>query len=336
MPRVPQELADPEPTPKYGVGGSATMNRRTFLRFSLGGVSVVCFLPLHGCGGSSRDDRIPLLWVETGVCTGCASSLLDSFAPPAEIIVPEIRLEFQETLMGDFGSRAIDELLAAASAHTGKFVLVVDGAIPRGEASRMTTLGTGGDGREYSAEELVAGLAAQSAHVVALGTCASFGGIPGSAPGTGIYVSIAEVIGAAPIRIPGCPPNPSWIASALMAFLRGDLIEVDSLGRPTSFFGKTVHDECPRLERFTASDFALAPGDPARCLFKLGCKGMMARGDCPSRLWQGRSYCVKANHSCIGCTAPGFLDARPLVDGKEVGLEGKAATPFGRTLEVLP
>jgi len=73
----------------------------------------------------------------------------------------------------------------------------------------------------------------------------------------------------------------------LLALLRGDSIEMDSLGRPTSFFGKTVHDECPRLERFTASDFALAPGDPARCLFKLGCKGMMARGDCPSRLWQG-------------------------------------------------
>jgi hydrogenase small subunit len=304
----------------------------------MGGVSVVCLFPLHSCrhGEAVEDDRIPLLWLETGVCTGCACSLLASDAPPSESLVPELRLPFQETLMNGYGSRAIDELLATASAHTGKFVLLVDGAVPRGSARRMTTLGAGGDGNELTAEALVAGLAAQAAHVVALGTCASFGGIPGSGSGTGTHVSVAEIIGSLPIRIPGCPPNPSWIVSALTALLRGEAIDLDSLGRPISCFGKTVHDACPRRDAFTANDFARAPGDPIRCLFKVGCKGTMARGDCPTRPWQGRSYCIKANHPCIGCTSPGFLDARPTVDGKDVGSEGQAASPFAKAPAALP
>jgi hydrogenase small subunit len=122
----------------------------------------------------------------------------------------------------------------------------------------------------------------------------------------------------------------------LTALLRGEAIDLDSLGRPISFFGKTVHDGCPRRDFFTANDFARAPGDPIRCLFKVGCKGTMARGDCPTRLWQGRSYCIKVNHPCIGCTSPGFLDARPTVDGKDVGNEGQAASPFAEALEDLP
>ena len=273
----------------------------------------------------------------TGICTGCASSLLDSTAPPAERLVSDLPLAFQETLMTSYGFRAIDQLLATAHSHAGAFILVVDGAIPRGEASRMTTLGASGRERgEYTAEALIGKLSGQAARVIALGTCASFGGIPGSAPGMGVYASVAEVIGRVPIRIPGCPPNTSWIVSALKALLRGDSLEVDLLGRPKSFFAKTVHDACARRERFAANDFASAPGDPTRCLLKVGCKGMMAHGDCPSRLWLGRSFCIKANQPCIGCTAPGFLDARPLVDGHDVGLEGKAASPFSQALEVAP
>jgi hydrogenase small subunit len=317
------------------------MNRRDFLRLSL--VYGALLSPLGGClhkgsgrghSGQSGDDRVPLLWLEASVCTGCGSSLLGCMAPPAEDLLPQLRLEFQETLMERFGSAAIDRLLASAKAHPRGFVLIVDGAIPKGPAAGMTTVGTDARGQEQTAASLVADLAPRAARVVALGTCACFGGIPGSAPSTGTQVSVAEVTGTAPIRIPGCPPNPFWIVGALAALLRGDALELDSLGRPKAFFAQTVHDRCPRREQFEAGDFARAPGDPTSCLLKVGCKGMMAQGDCPSRLWQGRSYCIKANQPCIGCTAPGFLDARPTVDGRDVGREGRAATPFYKELEI--
>lgn len=334
MPRVSQELA-----------------RRDFLRFGAAGVAVLVLVPSAACHGqkwsSIEDEQRTILWVETGVCTGCACSLLDSTAPPAERLISDLPLLFQETLMATCGSQAIDHLLTSAHAHAGDFLLVVDGAVPTGGARRMTTVGArvqdeegveGGERAaeqgEWTAEELVRKLAAQAAGVIALGTCASFGGIPGSAPNTGVYASVADVIGRTPVRIPGCPPNASWIVSALKTLLRGDSLELDDLGRPSAFFARTVHDACARRDRFLAGDFAALPGDPTRCLLKVGCKGMMAHGDCPSRLWLGRSYCIKANHPCIGCTAPGFLDPRPTVDGRDVGLEGQPATPFWKAIEV--
>jgi hydrogenase small subunit len=316
----------------------SNLSRRDFLRLSLGGVTVTCLLPACPVGSrdASPDDRTSILWIEAGVCTGCACSLLGSTAPRAESLLPELRLEFQETLMEGFGAKAVDALLAAAIAHAGKYVLVVDGAVAMGPSASLTTVGTDSGLIDYSAAALVTGLAAQAASIVALGTCASFGGIPGSSPGGAAYGSVADAIGRAPLRIPGCPPNPAWITSVLAALLRGEAIALDALGRPTLFFDKTVHDLCPRRDSFDKRDFAAAPGDPTRCLYQVGCKGRQAKGDCPSRLWQGRSYCIKVNHPCIGCTAPGFLDARLAVDGTPVDAEGRAMAPFYGQREALP
>jgi hydrogenase small subunit len=316
------------------------LSRRTFLRVGLGGMTVSFLLPSADCGVGSRDaspdDRTPILWIEAGVCTGCACSLLGSLAPTAEALVPELRLEFQETLMEGFGANAVDALLASAAANAGKYVLLVDGAIALGAAASLTIVGTDSNLVDYSAQAMVAGLAAQAASVVALGTCACFGGIPASWPGGSPYGSLADAIGRVPLRIPGCPPNPFWVTSVLTALLRGEPIALDAIGRPTLFFDRTVHDLCPRKDSFEKRDFASAPGDMSRCLLQVGCKGRLAKGDCPSRLWQGRSYCIKANHPCIGCTAPGFLDARSTVDGTPADSEGKAMSPFYQNREVLP
>lgn len=313
-------------------------SRRDFLRLSLGGLTVTLVLPACDVGsrGASPDDRTPILWVEAGVCTGCACSLLGSPAPAAETLVPELRLEFQETLMEGFGAHAVDGLLALATAHAGKFVLIVDGAIALGPAAGLTTVGADSTLTDHTAEALIVSLAARAASVVALGTCASFGGIAASRPGGSAYDSLAAAVGRAPLRIPGCPPNPAWVTSVLTALLRGEPVALDAIGRPTAFFDKSIHDLCPRRESFEKRDFAAAPGDTARCLFQVGCKGREARGDCPSRLWQGRSYCIKANHPCIGCTAPGFLDARTSVDGVPVEVEGQAMAPFYGKREGLP
>jgi NiFe hydrogenase small subunit HydA len=314
------------------------LSRRDFLRLSLGGMTVTFLLPACDVGSRSAigDDRTPILWVEAAVCTGCACSLLGSPAPAAETLIPELRLEFQETLMEACGTQAVDALLALATAHAGKFVLIVDGAIALGPAAGLTTVGTDSNLNDYTAEALVASLATRAASVVALGTCASFGGITASRPNDSAYGSLAAAIGRTPLRIPGCPPNPAWVTSVLSALLRGDPIALDALGRPTQFFGKSIHDLCPRRESFEKRDFAPAPGDTTRCLFQVGCKGREAKGDCPSRLWQGRSYCIKANHPCIGCTAPGFLDARASADGALVEAEGQAMAPFYGKREVLP
>lgn len=319
------------PLPSTGV------SRREFLCLGLGGATVTLLLPSAGCSGDSpADDRPPVLWIETGVCTGCACALLGSPAPTAEVLLPELRLAFQETLMEAAGAKAMDALLGTAESEALRYVLVVDGAIPVGPSAGMTMLGTDSQSVEHSAASLVGALASRASSVVALGTCACFGGIPASGPGGVHHASLAEVIGRPPLRIPGCPPNPAWLVGTMQSLLRGEVVEQDALGRPTLYFGQTVHASCPRLDRFEARDFATAPGDPTRCLLQVGCKGPRARGDCSKRLWQGRSYCIKANHPCIGCTSPGFLDRRPTVDGASVDDEGLAMAPFYAPREGQP
>ena len=307
------------------------LGRRDFLRLSLGGLTVLCF-PFPGCGEDTTvvpvRAPLPVVWIETGVCTGCGCSLLDCCAPPVEALLGTIQLGFHETLMGDYGARAMDNLLAFARAHAGEFALVVDGAVPVGAAAALTTLGTDGAGTEHTAQSLVSTLAASAGALVALGTCASFGGIPGSGPGAGIYVSLAEATGRKTLRVPGCPPDSRWIGKVLDLLVTGQTVATDAIGRPTAIYGRRVHDLCPRVPEYLAQSFATAPGDPVRCLLKVGCRGMTARGDCPTRAWQGGSFCIKVGHPCMACTAPGFLDARPWVDGVAVGDEGVAASPF--------
>lgn len=357
--------------PKLPVVSCATpagVARRDVLRgmFAL----TVLYFPV-GCGGGSSsppspydpdgrpiadmptiDARVPILWVEAGVCTGCSCSLLDWQGPtPAasDVIVPSLRIEFAETLMDEFGANAVDHLLATAKATRGQYILIVDGAVPIDTPagySALTTTGVDGTGTNWTVAAMITQLAANAKQVVAVGACASFGGIPGSAPNTGTEVSLADALAAAGvtlqaqlIRIPGCPPNPKWTVDAIAALTTAGAapLALDYLGRPAAHFTNAVHDStCPRRPSYDASVFAAYPGDnainattgAAPCLLSVGCKGINTMADCPQQLWQGLSTCVQVGSPCIGCAAPGFLDARTTVDGQSVGLEATAATPF--------
>ena len=216
-----------------------------------------------------------------------------------------------------------------------------------GAYSALTTTGVDSQGTNYTVYSMISKLAANAKQVIAAGTCASFGGIPGSAPNTGTEVSLADAIAlmtgvtlAAPlIRIPGCPPNPKWAVDTIHSLLTTGIAatDLDYLGRPTAHFGSAVHDStCPRHPSWQAGLFTSVPGDMTPvgpngeppCLLNAGCKGINTFADCPQVLWQGKSTCIQVGAPCIGCAAPGFLDARTAVDGQSVGIEGTAATPF--------
>jgi hydrogenase small subunit len=135
------------------------------------------------------------------------------------------------------------------------------------------------------------------------------------------------------------------VASILIGGLSS--VEVDDKGRPTAFYGKLIHDNCPRRGYFDDGKFAKKFSEPY-CLYELGCKGPVTYADCPIRMWNsGTSWCVGANSPCIGCCNPGFPDEvspfrslpplynvtppdwLPPIDKEEVGMPTPLAAGLG-------
>jgi len=285
------------------------VSRRAFLKYCFGSAAVLGFdnsflgtldKALAAGGGPN------ILWLSAAGCSGCTVSLanLASATAPtdvADLLVNTIDLAFHPTLMGAAGDLAVATLRQASS---GAYVLAVEGGIPTAFGGRTCTLWTEG-GREFTALEAVRALAPGAAAVLAIGTCASYGGIPGGAPNpTGIR-SVSAAAGRATINIPGCPAHPDWIVWTVAQLLAGVAPKLDASGRPAKLFGSTVHDRCPRRDH----DWALGYGEDGACLRGLGCKGTATRADCPTRLWNsGTNWCVGANALCLGCTDPAFPD----------------------------
>jgi hydrogenase small subunit len=266
--------------------------------------------------------EIPVVWVQGAACTGCVVALLNSLSPGIGRLVlrelapgKHVSVRFLATAMAGQGHKVMDVLRDEAVKDKGKYILVMEGAIPVGHAM-YGTLGEEG-GRETPIAEVAANLARAAAAVVCMGTCSSFGGIPAGAPNPTDCLSMTvllarEKVSVPLINIPGCPPHPDWLVGSLMAVASHGLGPVaatlDDLKRPAMFYGKLVHETCPRRADFDAARFAKRFGDPG-CLYLLGCRGPATYADCPTRMFNsGTNWCIGAGGPCNGCVEPDFPD----------------------------
>jgi len=249
-------------------------------------------------------------------------SLLNSVSPgPRNILVDEIvpgkhlNVRFHPTLMAGAGHPAVLQLERTRQEAKGGYVLVVEGSIPIAAGGAYAMIGEE-QGEEISMHSWVKSLGRDALAVLAVGTCAAFGGIPAGSPNPTGSVSVQDVfstegIDTPLINIPGCPPHPDWfvgtVASILLQGLptEGDL---DEYLRPKAFYGQLIHENCPRRAYFDEGKFAKKLSDPY-CLYELGCKGPVTHADCPTRLWNnGVNWCVGSGAPCIGCVEPTFPD----------------------------
>ncbi len=252
--------------------------------------------------------RPSVIWLHFQECTGCSESLLRAEHPSLDkLILDVISLDYHETLFAAAGHQAEAARRAAMKDNKGKYVLVVEGAIPVRDKGIYCKIGG------QTAIDLLKECAADAAAVVAIGSCASWGGMPSTKPNPTGSSGVAEVLGKPVVTIPGCPPNPyNFLASAVHLLTFGKLPEVDALGRPKFAYGRLVHENCERRAHFDAGRFAMAFGDAGHrqgyCLYKLGCKGPETYANCPTIGFGDvgeSSWPVAVGHPCIGCTEKG-------------------------------
>jgi len=274
--------------------------------------------------------EVPVIWIQGGGCTGCSVSVLNSLSPKIQDVLvgqvipgKHVSLRYHPTVMAAQGELAIQALEDTASMKGG-YVLVVEGSVSTKDDGIYVEIGEK-DGHGITMLESVTALARDAMAVIALGACATHGGIPGATPNTigtkGLGDLFAEYGIATPlINLPGCPPHPDWFVSTVATVLIGGLsaVEVDHEGRPVAFYGELIHDNCPRRADFDNGRFARKYSDSG-CLYELGCKGTVTHADCPTRMWNsGTSWCVGSNGPCIGCAELGFPDLHsPLRDRAE-------------------
>ncbi len=259
--------------------------------------------------------RRPVIWLSFQECTGCTESLTRSVAPDLEQLLFElISLDYHHTLQAASGAAAEEARQQILSEYAGEYLLMVDGSVPTGASGGYSTIAG------ISNLDLLRKCGDSAAAVIAVGTCASFGGLPAAAPNPTGAREVAGLMddGQIPkrplVNVPGCPPIPEAITAVLLHYLVFERFPaLDERRRPRVFYGATVHERCSRYHHFAEGRFAQSFDDEGArkgwCLLALGCRGPLTRNACPTVRWnQGTSWPVVSGHPCIGCSEPGFWD----------------------------
>jgi len=270
-------------------------------------------------------------WIAGGSCDGCSIAATAAVNPGVEDLltgaVPRLpRVELYHPVLAiEHGDEYINHLHAAANGERDPYVVLVEGSVPNedifGGDGYWIAAGETEDNEPIRMVDWIDELAPDAAAVIAIGTCASWGGIPSAAGnprdamGTMDYLGrdYRSVLGLPVINIPGCPPVGENIVETIAHLLLyvedlGPLPEFDAIGRPEWLFGETVHRTCNRGSYYEEGDFAEEYGSE-KCLVELGCWGPVVKCNMPSRRnLDGVGGCMNVGGKCIGCTMPGFPD----------------------------
>lgn len=272
---------------------------------------------------------LTLYWLQCGGCGGDTWSLFNAESPDiAELFdtlgirllwhpaVSVSSVKYQKALIKQLiaGERELD-------------ILCVEGSIIRGPG------GTGMCDEAYGMpkKDLVAALAKRARHVVAVGTCASFGGIgaDGEIEATGMQFhkweeggfmgkSFRSGSGLPVINLPGCPCHCDVVTGTLSALVSDSPPELREYNTPVEWYDVMVHQGCTRNEYHEFRVEEKRFGERGCLFFYLGCHGPLVHGPCNKYLWNRRSSKTRVGVPCFGCTRPDFPQQYPFFQTRNI------------------
>jgi hydrogenase small subunit len=258
-----------------------------------------------------KNGKPVLVWLEFQDCAGNTESFLRASRPSvAEVVLDVLSVDYHETIMAAAGHQAEENLRQVVADKKGQYLAVVEGSIPTGANGAYCTIG--GRSALQIAREVCGGAAA----TIAMGTCATFGGLPAAAPNPTGALGVGDAVPGVPnlINLSACPANVENLTALIVYFLTfKHWPPLDSWRRPLFAYGKAIHDNCERRAHFDAGQYVEAWGDEGHrtgyCLYKVGCKGPVTFQNCPNVRWNGgTNWPIGCGHPCIGCAEPDFWD----------------------------
>jgi len=262
-----------------------------------------------------------VLWLQGGACSGNTMSFLNAEEPTVIELVTDfgINILWHPSVGLEIGEQVTDLMNDLIKGKKQLDIFVFEGSVVQGP----NNTGTMNYFCDRPMKDWVKELAAVAAYTVAIGDCATWGGIPAVPPNpsesTGMQFhkqKLGGFLGAnyksrgglPVINIPGCPAHPDWITQILVAISTGRIKDVliDEYHRPKTFFTDFVQTGCPNVNNF-AQKIDGHFGKRGGCLFyEVGCRGPMTRASCNRILWNRQASKTRVNHPCLGCTEPGF------------------------------
>jgi len=259
------------------------------------------------------------------ICAGCEITILDIGEPLLELL-PKLEIVHMPVLMDH-------KLFGQTGDQPGP-------EIPEADVGIIT-----GGVRNEENKEIAKEMRKKCKTLIALGSCACFGGVPALAnqftldefyekiyrgsittdsadnpsqvvpPLTDRVYALHEVVDV-DLKLPGCPTTPEMVADAFTALLEGKEIKLPE---------KSVCDECPTIREKKAvanlkrplESVEFEPGKPldtVRCFMEQGflCNGPATRAGCGGA--EKTPRCIKAYMPCRGCFGPLSDTANPMVD----------------------
>jgi F420-non-reducing hydrogenase small subunit len=277
------------------------------------------------------------------ICGGCEVSILDIGEPLLDLL-PELNFVHMPVLMDHkyFGQTGEGTEMEIPEADVG----IISGGVRTEKEKKV-------------AEEM----RKKCKTLIALGSCACYGGIPAMAnmytledmyekvfrgskttdaaetPSENIPALLEKVLAVdevvpVDVYIPGCPTNPDIIVKAITGLLEGKEFKLEE---------RSVCDECPvkREKKAAGGDIKRTlegmefdqsqPWENTRCFMEQGylCLGPVTLAGCGNKDADGVTVprCIKGMMPCRGCFGPIRKGANPLVDMmtaiSSIGLDAK-------------
>jgi len=275
----------------------------------------------------THSNKKNMYWLQAGGCSGDSMSVLnmdspDLFSQLSTLGIDVLWHPSLSTISPLEHNTLIEDILAD---RVSLDIFCLEGNVVMGpdESGMFDTF------RGKPKKDLIMALAAKAKNIIAVGTCASFGGFGShfgdELGGIGLQQhhekkggflgeNFQTTIGNGVINLPGCPIHPKALEFVLSMISRDLPIELDKNATPKAYYHNTVHQGCTRNEHHEYRVEESIFGEEGCMFFHLGCKGPTTHASCNKYLWNDVNSKTRAGVPCFGCTDVTFPHAAPFFE----------------------
>lgn len=256
-----------------------------------------------------------VVWFQAVTCNGNTHSLLSANENRLKLFLDSFDLIYHPSLTVD---RTLNDILESEQEID---FLLVEGAITPNEEFFSIS--------QTSIDKLLKTLVSKSKHLIAVGSCASYGGVHAKFEENKEVYGLEDSFLESEIRalenpiinLTGCPIHPEWLFQTMFTLKEFGKIKLDEKNRPLEIYYGLAHHGCTRNEYFEWKVEAHQFGEKEGCLFyDQGCRGPMTHSNCNKILWNDVNTKTRVGMPCIGCTEFDFPRDNMLETKKNIGI----------------